>query len=152
MYEKNGLGLAANQVGFGLRIFAIRGSPQNFVCINPRIVWKSDKEVTLEEGCLTYPNLIVKVKRPEFIRCRFAIPNGEIRTEKFVGMTARVFQHEFDHLEGKVFYEQATRYHRDQGFKKRRKVEKGEIAYTLKHNLDEIYEQEFPLYKQGNDT
>lgn len=140
MYEKNGIGLAANQIGLDLRIFALRAAPQNFVCFNPRIVWKSAEEITLEEGCLTYPNLIVKVKRPAYIRARFWMPNGEVKTEKFIGMTARCFQHEFDHLEGIVFYEKANRYHRDQAFKRRKKIEKGEIVYTLKlqDELDEF--------------
>lgn len=142
MVESNGIGLAANQVGLDTRIFALRAAPAMLVCINPRIVWKSEKEVLLEEGCLTYPNLIVKIKRPEFIRARFWMPNGEVRTEKFVGMTARCFQHEVDHLDGKVFYEQANRYHREQAFKKRKKVEKGEIVYKLRHNLDEISDYE----------
>jgi len=132
MFEHNGIGLAANQVGLGFRAFALRAVPANFVCINPRIVWKSEKQVLLEEGCLTYPNLIVKIKRPEFIRARFWLPNGEARTEKFIGMTARCFQHEVDHLDGKVFYEQANRYHREQAFKRRKKIEKGEISYKIR--------------------
>ena len=147
MYDHNGIGLAANQVGFGLRIFALRAHPQNFVCINPRIVWKSEKVVALEEGCLTYPNLIVKIKRPEFIRARFYLPNGEVKTEKFIGMTARCFQHEMDHLEGKIFYEQANRFHREQAFKRRKKIEKGEISYKIRyddHNLDSILDNLYP--------
>ena len=145
MYEHNGLGLAANQVGISLRIFALRGSPQNYVCFNPRIVWTSEEEVLLEEGCLTYPNLIAKVKRPRFIRARFNLPNGTLRTEKFIGMTARCFQHEFDHLEGIVFYEKANRYHREQAFKRRKQIEKGDIAYKLKHNLDTFDLYDIPM-------
>jgi peptide deformylase len=129
LHNNNGIGLAANQVGYSLRIFAMRVHPQNFVCINPRIVWKSEKQVLLEEGCLSYPNLIVKVKRPEFIRARFWLPNGQVKTEKFIGMSARCFQHEMDHLDGKVFYEQANRYHRDQAFKKRKLIELGKLKY-----------------------
>lgn len=117
MYEHNGIGLAANQVGYDLRIFAMRGHPQNFVCFNPRIVWKSEKEVVLEEGCISFPGLLVKIKRPEFVRIRFNTPNGDIKTERYVGMTARCIQHEMDHLNGVVFYEKANRYHRDLAFK-----------------------------------
>jgi peptide deformylase len=131
IHNHGALGVAANQVGYGLRIFALRAYPQNFLCINPRIVWTSEKQVTLEEGCLTYPNLIVKVKRPEYIRARFFLPNGEVKTEKFIGMTARCFQHELDHLDGIVFYEKANRYHRDQAFKRRKQVEAGRFKYNL---------------------
>lgn len=118
MYEKNALGLAANQVGNPYRIFAMRGSPENFVCYNPRIIDTSEKQIVLEEGCLSYPNLIVKIKRPESIRVRFNIPNGDTITKQFTGMTARVFQHEFDHLEGTVFYNKANRVHREQAMRK----------------------------------
>lgn len=127
MYEKNGLGLAANQVGVNLRVFALRASPQNFVCINPRIVWFSEETILLEEGCLTFPNLLVKIKRPSFIRVRFFTPNGETRTEKFVGMTARCFQHEMDHINGILFYDKSNRYHKEQAFKKKVKLDKEEF-------------------------
>jgi peptide deformylase len=118
LYDHNGLGIAANQVGVQYRVFAMRGSPSNFVCFNPRIVDFSEKQVTLEEGCLTYPGLFVKVKRPIHIKVRFETPNGETRTETFTGMSARIFQHELDHLNGIIFYSRANRYHRDQAFKR----------------------------------
>lgn len=118
MYEKNGLGIAANQVGVPYRIFAMRGSPENFVIFNPKIVWESDKQVVLEEGCLSYPGLVVKIKRPEFVRVRFNTPNGETLTKQFIGMTARIFQHEYDHLEGNRFYDKANKFHRDQAMRK----------------------------------
>jgi len=118
MYESNGVGLAANQVGVPYRIFAMRGSPENFVCFNPKIVQPSEQEVVLEESCLSYPGLIVKVKRPQHVRVRFAMPNGEIRTDTFTGMTARIFQHEMDHLDGIKYFNLANKYHREQAFKK----------------------------------
>jgi peptide deformylase len=119
MYDSNGIGLAANQVGVPYRLFAMRGSPENFVCINPKVVMPGEDQVLLEESCLTYPGLIVKIKRPQHIRVRFNTPNGDVRTDTFTGMTARIFQHEMDHLDGVVFYNRANKYHRDQAFKKR---------------------------------
>ena len=74
MYDSNGIGLAANQVGVPYRIFAMRGQPENFVCFNPRVVQPSEMQVVLEEGCLTYPNVFVKVKRPRHVRVRFDTP------------------------------------------------------------------------------
>ena len=118
MYEKNGIGLAANQVGVPYRIFAMRGSPENFVCFNPKIVMPGEQSIVLEEGCLSYPGLLVKIKRPQHIRVRFNTPNSDVRTETFTGMTARIFQHELDHLDGIVFYTRANQYHREQAFKK----------------------------------
>ena len=118
MYDHEGIGLAANQVGVGYRIFAMRGQPENFVVINPKIIDQSQEEILLEEGCLSYPNLIVKIKRPRHIRVRFQTPNGETITKKFTGMTARCFLHEYDHLEGILFYSRANRYYRDKALKK----------------------------------
>lgn len=118
MYDNNGIGLAANQVGIPYRAFAMRGAPENFVCFNPKIVTISDESVVLEEGCLSYPGLLVKVRRPQHIRCRFTMPNGDTRTETFTGLSARIFQHELDHLNGIVYYNRANKFHRDQAFKK----------------------------------
>lgn len=113
IYESNGLGVAANQIGEPWRIFAMRGSPENFVCYNPRIVYASEEEILLEEGCLTFPGLVVKVKRPRHVRVRFQTPNADTRTMQFTGITARIFQHELDHLDGVLFYNRAGRFHRD---------------------------------------
>lgn len=118
MYENNGLGVAANQVGVPYRIFAMRGMPENFVCYNPKIINHSKDQVVLEEGCLSYPGLVVKVKRPSVIRVRFSTPNGDTITKQFIGMSARVFQHEYDHLNGVRFYDKANKFHRDQAMRK----------------------------------
>lgn len=118
MYDNNGIGVAANQVGVPYRIFAMRGQPENFVCFNPKIVWKSEAKVELEEGCLTYKGMLVKIIRPQHVRVRFCTPNGDTLTKQFTGMTARIFQHEMDHLDGIMFYNRANRYHRDQALKK----------------------------------
>lgn len=118
MHEKKALGVAANQVGLPYRIFAMRGHPENFVCFNPKIIQPSEKTVVLEEGCLSYPGLLVKVKRPEFVRVRFSTPNGDTITKQFIGMSARVFQHECEHLEGSRFYDKANKFHRDQAMRK----------------------------------
>lgn len=132
MYDNNGIGLAANQVGIPYRVFSMRGDPENFVCFNPKLVQPSTMEVTLEEGCLSYPGLLVKIKRPQHIRCRFTLPNGEVLTKQFTGMTARIFQHELDHLNGIVFFNRANRYHRDKALKKWRNGEKYEMKVNLK--------------------
>jgi len=118
MYEWNGLGLAASQVGNPYRVFAMRGQPKNFVCFNPRVVQPAETEIVLEESSLTYPGLVVKIKRPQHVRVRFQTPNGDTRTETFTGMTARVFQHQIDHIEGVLYFNRANRYYRDIAFKK----------------------------------
>lgn len=121
MYDKAAICLSAPQIGVPYRIFAMRGSPENFVCFNPRIVMGSEDQVRLEEVSATYPGLVVKVKRPQHCRVRFMTPNGETRTEMYTGMTARVFQHCMDFLDGEVFYHKANPIHRDQALRKWRK-------------------------------
>lgn len=118
MYDNAGICVAAPQVGVAYRIFAMRGAPENFVCYNPRVVMVSDEEIRLEEVSLTYPGLCVKVKRPQHCRVRFNTPNGDVRTETFTGMTARVFQHCMDFLDGEVFYHKANPIHREQALRK----------------------------------
>ena len=122
MYENNAINLAAIQVGIPLRIFAMRGSPQNFVCFNPRIVQPSEAVVLLEEASVTYPGLSVKIKRPQHCRVRFSMPNGDVKTETFTGMTARAFQQSVDFLDGKVYYANANPIHREQALKKWKRI------------------------------
>lgn len=118
MYERNGIGLAANQINIPTRVFVIRGDEYNFVCYNPKIVSYSNKTNILEEGCLSFPGLMVKIKRPEEIRVRFQTPSGATDTKTFTGLTARIFQHELDHLDGILFYNRANRFHREQALRK----------------------------------
>jgi peptide deformylase len=118
MYENNGIGLAANQVGIGYRIFAMRAAPENFVCFNPRIVMPGTDQIVLEEGCLTFPGLLVKIKRSQHIKVRFQIPNGDTLTKQFTGLSARIFQHELDHLDGIIYYQKANKFHREQAMKR----------------------------------
>ena len=121
MYDNNGLYVTAPQIGVPYRIFAMRGSPQNFVCFN-RIVQPSEETIQLEETSLTFPGMSVKVKRPRHCRVRFAMPNGEVRTDTFSGITARAFQHCIDFLDGETFYHKANFIHRQQALKKWNKI------------------------------
>jgi peptide deformylase len=121
MKHHNGYGLSANQVGLPYRVFVMIGEP-NYACFNPKITAYGEEELPLEEGCLSFPGLIVKVKRSRHIRVRFQTPNGEMATRQFTGMTARIFQHELDHLNGKLFFERAHPFHREKAFKKMKKM------------------------------
>jgi peptide deformylase len=118
MQANNGIGLAANQVGINLRVFALNSLPELYVCFNPRIIMPSQEQVLLEEGCLSYSGLIVKVKRPRDVKVRFQGPDGETYTKTFTGMTARCFQHELDHLDGITMLERASRLHRESALNK----------------------------------
>lgn len=122
MLHNEGLGLAANQCGLPYRVFVMRSNPLPIVCFNPKIVDYSEESVYLEEGCLSYPSLFVKVKRPKKIKVRFSEPNGNVVTTTYDGITARVFQHEYDHLEGITHTKRANRYHLEQARKAASKI------------------------------
>lgn len=121
MISNDGIGLAANQIGLPYRAFAMMGE-KIIVCFNPKIVDFSEETVTMEEGCLSYPNLFVKVKRPRKIKVRYTEPNGNVVTTVYDGMTARVFQHELDHLDGISYQKRANKYHLEQAKKAAKKI------------------------------
>ena len=131
MVKSDGLGLSANQVGQPYRVFVMRTGEEPFAVFTPRIVDMSDKELTMKEGCLSFPLLYLNIKRPDSIRIRFQDETGETRTEKFIGMTARIAQHEFDHMLGKVYTQKASSMESQRALRKRmilkRKVKKSRI-------------------------
>jgi peptide deformylase len=106
MMSSGGIGLAANQVGVKARMF-VMGHPkfkehaQAF--FNPVIVGVTDDLIDDEEGCLSFPNVYVKLKRPRGILVRFQNSKGETQEAEFFGLESRCFLHEFDHLEGITF-------------------------------------------------
>lgn len=118
MIANKGLGLAAPQIGVNARVLVISSNPV-IVMFNPLFVDISQKQTTLDEGCLSFPGIVVPISRPETIKVRYRQPNGETVTEKFNGMTARTIQHELDHLNGILFYSRTSLYYRQ---KTKRKI------------------------------
>ena len=127
MIAKGGIGLAANQVGLPYRVF-VAGDPKDpdniHAFFNPKIVDESGDVVLMEEGCLSYPGLFVKIKRRETVRVRYADPRGEVTTEVFDAIPSRVIQHEYDHLDGLVYFSRANRFHLDQAKRQKKKLDK----------------------------
>lgn len=123
MIARGGVGLAAPQIGLPYRAFALKSNPI-LVCFNPIVVDASTEQIEMEEGCLTFPGLVLKIKRPKIIKVRFTLPNGETRTEKFIGMTARIFQHENDHLDGILFTSKVSPLKLEMARKKLKKMER----------------------------
>lgn len=112
MYQAYGIGLAAPQVGKNLRIFIIDTSTfiidkekytYKRVFINPEIVKIYGKTWKLKEGCLSFPYVIENIERYEFIQIKYYNESLEKCEEIFQGFPAKVIQHEFDHIEGKLF-------------------------------------------------
>jgi len=119
MIHNKGIGLAANQCGLPYRVFVLTGE-QVLACFNPKVVYFSDEIAYINEGCLSYPGVVVKIKRPREIRARFTMPNGETRTIAFDGLTSRCYQHELDHLNGVVHMSRANPFHREKAMKQKK--------------------------------
>lgn len=123
MYNNNGLGLSANQVGLDMSLFIVRDDPTK-VFINPTIVDLSNEMVNMEEGCLSFPGLFIKHNRPRTIKVRWTDLNGDVQSDIFTGMTARVILHEYDHLQGKTFVDGVSRLKLDMAKKRTQKLRK----------------------------
>ena len=128
MVEYGGVGLAANQVGVPYQFFVIRSDPI-LGFYNPKIVDVSEETLEMEEGCLTFPGLIVKVKRPRVVKIRYADPTGQITTKVFQDMTARVIQHEMDHLNGLTLGSRVSRLKLELALKKLKKSKS--MSYSI---------------------
>ena len=103
MIHYKGIGISANQIGIWERAFAmIRDLEHNeiIVCFNPRITKSYTEEVEMEEGCLSYPDVFLKVKRPDKIVVKYEDVDKKTHKMKLSGLASRVFQHEYDHMEG----------------------------------------------------
>ena len=103
MLHYEGVGLSANQIGMDTRAFAmIRDIEYNdvIVCFNPRIISRSNDCVWCEEGCLSFPDQFINVHRPDKIIVKYEDEDGKDHKISLSGFAARIFQHEFDHLNG----------------------------------------------------
>ena len=110
MEAAHGVGLAAPQVGESLRLFVASDTAEPadaLVCINPEIR-AFGPSVVMEEGCLSLPGINAPISRPEKVEMRWTDLDGERHTAEFDDLMARIVQHEFDHLEGVLFFERMT--------------------------------------------
>ena len=120
MIHHKGLGLSANQVGLPYKVFVVRVEDETpCAFFNPRIVDISENKISMQEGCLSFPLLFLKVKRPDSVKVRYEDENGNTMTNTFRGMTARVVLHEYDHLKGQVFTNVAHKFESERALRKR---------------------------------
>ena len=106
MIHYEGVGLSANQIGIGERVFIMMldmETEETITCFNPRIIKRYEDDVWCEEGCLSFPDEIINIQRPNRIVVKYEDEDKKDHKIKLSGMAARVFLHEFDHLEGIVF-------------------------------------------------
>ncbi len=157
MYNANGVGLAAPQVGKSWRIFIIDPSPfaadeslneaekkelesLKKTFINPEILEQEGDEWNFEEGCLSIPDVREDVFRKPGILIAYQDREGNEREERFSGVAARVIQHEYDHIEGVLFTDRIS------ALKKR--LIKSKLNAISKGKIEVDYRMKFPKYKK----
>ena len=124
MVYHHGLGLSANQIGMPVKVFAMRvdESDNAIVCFNPKITKESDETVMMKEGCLSYPELYLNVKRPQFIEGTYQNADGDEINVHFEGLAARIFHHEMDHMKGNTFLDKVSKVFLQSARRKQKKL------------------------------
>lgn len=152
MYAARGVGLAAPQVGLSLRLFVIDASPfdddepelKDFkkVFINAQILEETGEEWPFNEGCLSIPDIREDVYRKPTVRLSYYDENMQHHEETFKGLAARVIQHEYDHIEGKLFTDKLSPL-------RKRLIEKklNDISRGIVRGVE--YKMKFPAAKKG---
>jgi peptide deformylase len=142
MHGASGIGLAAPQIGKGVRLFVVDGTAiddedepgmENFkqAFVNPQILEEVGTPWDFEEGCLSIPNIREKISRKEKVKIKYYDEKWVLHEEEFDGMKARIIQHEYDHIEGKLFVDYLT------PLKKR--LLKGKLSDISKGKVDTEY-------------
>jgi peptide deformylase len=142
----NGIGLAAPQIGQSVRLFIVDGTSlqddpamENFkkVFVNAELLEEAGTPWEFEEGCLSIPNIREKISRKEHLRIRYFDEHWTLFEESYDGMKARIIQHEYDHIEGKMFVDYLT------PLKKR--LLKGKLSDISKGKVETEYRITAPL-------
>ena len=128
MINEKALSISAIQVGSSYNIFCLTGTPIK-VFVNPKLLNTSQTFIEFEETCCSIKNLNLKITRPDEIRIRYTQPNGEVITETFKGLTANRILHELEHLNGGMFYNNVSLYHKEKAFRLKSKRDRNVINY-----------------------
>ncbi len=124
MNVSGGIGLAANQIGVAKRIMLIDFEGEIEIFINPEIINKSEETYKEEEGCLSFPELYVPIDRPVSIDIKYKDENNNLKERTVEDVFAKVFMHEFDHLNGKLIIDYMPNEHK--------------LAYNMQINKKEL--------------
>ncbi len=126
MYEFDGAGLAAPQVGIDEQIFVADAQDGQgpFVVINPEFIKISLQKTIMEEGCLSLPGIRIQVERPKMVTVRYFDENGRQIQKELTGLLAKIFQHESDHLFGRMIIDYASKSEREQYKEQLQRLEK----------------------------
>ena len=111
MFQHDGIGLAANQIGIQTRVFVMghKDNPEAAQAFfNPVVTANTEDIADMEEGCLSFPGIYVNIKRPTKIKARWQNSRGEFEEGEFDGYNCKCFLHEYDHLEGITFQDRVS--------------------------------------------
>jgi peptide deformylase len=130
MHDALGVGLAATQLGVLHRVLVYRAYPEDplTALVNPVVEWRSDELEIAEEGCLSLPGVHVEVERAARVRVRAQDPQGEGLQIEADGLTARVIQHEVDHLDGVLILDRISREARKEAMRAMREAQEAAAA------------------------
>ncbi len=157
MYNANGVGLAAPQIGLDIRLFVVDTTPfsededapnaareilKDFkkVFVNPKIILEEGDEWVFNEGCLSIPDVRENVARKRYVTLEYYDENFKKHTEKYDGLIARVIQHEYDHIEGVLFTDRISAF--------KRKLNSRRLNNIMKGDIDVDYRMKFPKIKK----
>ena len=125
MLANHGIGLSANQIGLDYKIFVMGDSLENStMCINPTVLQYTEETQDEVEGCLSFPNMYVRIKRPKEILAKYWDENLKECVVKINGYSAKCYLHEMDHLLGITMKDRASKLKWEMAQKKARKLEK----------------------------
>ena len=120
MLHHEGYGLSANQIGIPVQAFSIMLDEKAMVVFNPEILEWSEETTYIREGCLSFPGLYVAVERARAVAMKFQAYDGEEQGGSLQDMSAKIFQHEMEHMEGKLFIDNVSGFKLKSAMKKRR--------------------------------
>jgi len=127
MAKAGGIGLTANQVGINLNMFVLGGHPSiedglKLACFNPVIVSMSQEKVKMKEGCLSYPFIFLNIERSRKCVGKYEDADGELKEAHLDGYMSRIFQHEYEHTQGKSMIDGVSKFRFDLAKKKAEKL------------------------------
>jgi peptide deformylase len=141
MKQLGGVGLSANQVGLDMSVFVMGLGELKIAVFNPIIIKYSKEEELFNEGCLSYPGIMLAITRPTKITATYQDETGKFIEQEFNGLTARIFQHEYDHMNGTDYTHRASKFKLDFAKKKfenkRKKIIKKYAVKTMIEALND---------------
>lgn len=136
MERFGGIGLSANQLGLNYRVFVMRTADSGIKAFfNPEVTKLSQETEMMKEGCLSFPDIYLMIKRPKAIEFEYTDSEGERKTLQLEGIGSRCVQHELDHLNGIIFLQRASRFKIERALKARPKERRKRIDYEQRMEI-----------------